>query len=208
MTRRIEPVETYASLFRWAATYSLLLTDDVLHVVRLGPAMGGVGGAEGYLTGASRQLDAEARRDRLAGNEDLGQETGAALGVALAAPVLERVEARYGAQVAAGVRQLEARGHEALSAEKGSIRFMLSEIQSFGPGKKESTGGHEEIELALVELALFEPEATVEDPYLLMQPWTRATQTGQLNTDPLAEIEEPLPCVERDLQLMFTRERG
>ena len=46
MTRRIEPVETYASLFRWAATYSLLLTDDVLHVVRLGPAMGGVGGAE------------------------------------------------------------------------------------------------------------------------------------------------------------------
>ncbi|MBC14091.1 MAG: hypothetical protein CMM85_14100 [Rhodothermaceae bacterium] len=136
MTRRIEPVETYASLFRWAATYSLLLTDDVLHVVRLGPAMGGVGGAEGYLTGASRQLDAEARRDRLAGNEDLSQETGAALGVALAAPVLERVEARYGAQVAAGVRQLEARGHEALSAEKGSFRFMLSEIQSFGPGKK------------------------------------------------------------------------
>ncbi len=51
-------------------------------------------------------------------------------------------------------------------------------------------------------------EATVEDSYLLMQPWTMATQVRSLNTDPLAEIEEPLPCVERDLQFMSTRERG
>jgi hypothetical protein len=51
-------------------------------------------------------------------------------------------------------------------------------------------------------------EATVTDPYLLMQPWTVRPVTRQLNTDPLAELEEPLPCLERDLQHMFTRERG
>ena len=51
-------------------------------------------------------------------------------------------------------------------------------------------------------------QATVEDDFLFMQPWTTATQTRQLNTDPLAEIEEPLPCVERDLEHMVTRERG
>ena len=48
-------------------------------------------------------------------------------------------------------------------------------------------------------------EATVTDSYLLRQPWTVRPVTRQLNTDPLAE---PLPCLERDLQNMFTRERG
>ena len=33
-------------------------------------------------------------------------------------------------------------------------------------------------------------------------------QTRMLNPDPRAEIEEPLPCVERDLQHIVTRERG
>ena len=56
--------------------------------------------------------------------------------MALAAPVLERVEARYGAQVAEGIRRLEAQGHEALATEKGSFRFALSEVRSFGPGTK------------------------------------------------------------------------
>jgi len=51
-------------------------------------------------------------------------------------------------------------------------------------------------------------EATVTDPSLLLQPWTMNTQRRQLNTDPLAELEEPLPCLERDLQNMITRERG
>jgi hypothetical protein len=50
-------------------------------------------------------------------------------------------------------------------------------------------------------------EATVEDSVLL-QPWKTGPQTRQLNTDPLAEIEEPLPCVEKDLNNMVTRERG
>jgi hypothetical protein len=50
-------------------------------------------------------------------------------------------------------------------------------------------------------------EATVEDSVLL-RPWKTGPQTRQLNTDPLAEIEEPLPCVERDLQHIVTRERG
>jgi hypothetical protein len=50
-------------------------------------------------------------------------------------------------------------------------------------------------------------EATVEDS-ILLQPWKTGPLTRQLNTDPLAEIEEPLPCVEKDLNNMVTRERG
>jgi hypothetical protein len=50
-------------------------------------------------------------------------------------------------------------------------------------------------------------QATVEDS-ILLRPWTTGMQTRQLNTDPLAEIEEPLPCVEKDLGHIVTRERG
>jgi hypothetical protein len=50
-------------------------------------------------------------------------------------------------------------------------------------------------------------QATVEDSVLL-RPWTTAEQTRQLNTNPQAEIEEALPCVEKDLGHMATRERG
>ena len=51
-------------------------------------------------------------------------------------------------------------------------------------------------------------QATVKDESLLLQPWTTSPETRQLNTDPRAELEEPLPCLERDLDNMFTRERG
>jgi hypothetical protein len=50
-------------------------------------------------------------------------------------------------------------------------------------------------------------QATVEDSVLL-RPWTTAVQTRQLNTNPHAEIEEALPCVEKDLGHIVTRERG
>jgi hypothetical protein len=50
-------------------------------------------------------------------------------------------------------------------------------------------------------------EAEVTDS-VLMQPWKTGPQMRLLNTDPLAELEEPLPCVERDLQHMVTKERG
>jgi hypothetical protein len=50
-------------------------------------------------------------------------------------------------------------------------------------------------------------EAIVEDS-LLLQPWKTGPLTRMLNVDPKAEIEEPLPCVERDLQHIVTRERG
>ena len=50
-------------------------------------------------------------------------------------------------------------------------------------------------------------EAEVTDS-VLMRAWKPTPQTRQLNTDPIAELEEPLPCVERDLQHMVTRERG
>jgi hypothetical protein len=50
-------------------------------------------------------------------------------------------------------------------------------------------------------------QATVEDS-ILLRPWSTAQQMRLLNTDPRAEIEEPLPCVERDLGHIVTRERG
>ena len=50
-------------------------------------------------------------------------------------------------------------------------------------------------------------EAEVTDS-ILMQPWKTGPLTRVVNSDPRAEIEEPLPCVERDLQHIVTRERG
>jgi hypothetical protein len=51
-------------------------------------------------------------------------------------------------------------------------------------------------------------QATVEDPSILLRPWTMEMQRRQLNTDPRAEIQEPLPCVEKDLGHIVTKERG
>jgi hypothetical protein len=50
-------------------------------------------------------------------------------------------------------------------------------------------------------------EAEVTDS-ILLQPWKTGPLMRQVNVDPEAEIEETLPCVERDLQHMVTRERG
>jgi len=50
-------------------------------------------------------------------------------------------------------------------------------------------------------------EATVEDP-IFVKPWSPPAQRRELNPDPKAEIEEPLPCLEQDLENMATRERG
>lgn len=50
-------------------------------------------------------------------------------------------------------------------------------------------------------------DATVEDS-MFLQPWKTGPLTRLFNTDPQAEIEEPLPCVERDLGHIVTRERG
>ncbi|MEM1116095.1 MAG: hypothetical protein AAF845_15790 [Bacteroidota bacterium] len=144
MTHRIEPVETFASMFRWAATYSLLLTDDALYVVRVGPAMGGTGGAEGYLTGVQAALDAEHERDERQSTDDTARELGAGLGVAMAAPVLQRVEASYGAQVAQGLARLAETGHEAMVSEKGSFRLGPADVTSFTAGRK---GANETMDL-------------------------------------------------------------
>ena len=50
-------------------------------------------------------------------------------------------------------------------------------------------------------------QATVEDPFFV-QPWVMPARTLRLNTNPDAEIEEDLPCFERDLEHMVTKERG
>ena len=49
-------------------------------------------------------------------------------------------------------------------------------------------------------------EATVEDPDVLIKPWTMNSRTLQLNTDPKAMLAESLPCVERDLSHLVTKE--
>ena len=50
-------------------------------------------------------------------------------------------------------------------------------------------------------------QATVEDPFFL-QPWVMAPRMIRLNPNPNAELDEDLPCFERDLQHMVTKERG
>jgi hypothetical protein len=49
-------------------------------------------------------------------------------------------------------------------------------------------------------------QATVEDPDVLMQPWTMSPRVQKLNPDPKATLPETLPCVERDLSHMVTKE--
>jgi hypothetical protein len=49
-------------------------------------------------------------------------------------------------------------------------------------------------------------QATVEDPVVLLKPWVMNPRTLTLNTDPTALIEEALPCSERDLEHLVTKE--
>ena len=51
-------------------------------------------------------------------------------------------------------------------------------------------------------------EATVHDPSMFLKPYQARPIIREVNTDPMAEVPEPLPCLERDLQNMATRERG
>jgi len=50
--------------------------------------------------------------------------------------------------------------------------------------------------------------STVEDPTVLMKPWEMNPRTMLLNTDPKGTLLEELPCAERSLQHITTRERG
>src|SRR5947207_544393 len=49
-------------------------------------------------------------------------------------------------------------------------------------------------------------QATVEDPDVLIKPWTMNPRTVRLNSDPKAMLEESLPCVERDSSHLVNRE--
>jgi len=49
-------------------------------------------------------------------------------------------------------------------------------------------------------------QATVEDPKVLMKPWVMNPRTLNLNTDPLALLEESPPCSERDLSHLVSKE--
>jgi len=49
-------------------------------------------------------------------------------------------------------------------------------------------------------------QVTVEDPAVLMKPWVMNARTLTANTDPLALIEESLPCRERDFEHLVTKE--
>ena len=49
-------------------------------------------------------------------------------------------------------------------------------------------------------------QVTVEDPKVLMKPWVMNPRTLNLNKDPMALLEENLPCRERDLEHLVTKE--
>jgi hypothetical protein len=49
-------------------------------------------------------------------------------------------------------------------------------------------------------------QATVEDPDVLIKPWVMNSVTLRLNPNPKAELEESLPCSERDLSHLVTKE--
>ena len=49
-------------------------------------------------------------------------------------------------------------------------------------------------------------QATVEDPDVLLKPWVMNERELLLNPDPKAALEETLPCSERDLSHLVTRE--
>ena len=51
-------------------------------------------------------------------------------------------------------------------------------------------------------------QATVEDPDVLIEPWTMNPRTLKLNPNPKALLIEDLPCEERDLEHMTSLERG
>jgi hypothetical protein len=51
-------------------------------------------------------------------------------------------------------------------------------------------------------------QATVEDPSVLLRPWVMDPVTVELNPDPLAEVEEALPCKDKALPNLVTKERG
>ena len=48
--------------------------------------------------------------------------------------------------------------------------------------------------------------ATVEDPDVLLEPWTTTPRTVLLNPDPKAVLPESLPCSERDFAHVVTKE--
>ena len=49
-------------------------------------------------------------------------------------------------------------------------------------------------------------QATVEDPVVLLKPWVMNARTVRLNPNPKAVLEEALPCSERDLAHLVTKE--
>ena len=51
-------------------------------------------------------------------------------------------------------------------------------------------------------------EATVEDPEVLLEPWTINPMTRVLDTRPNAFVAEDLPCEERDLKHMVSKVRS
>ena len=51
-------------------------------------------------------------------------------------------------------------------------------------------------------------QATVEDPDVLLEPFVMDARTVKLNANPKATLTEDLPCEERDLKHLVTKERG
>lgn len=120
MLARLEPVTTLPGLVRRANTYALALDADALYVILLGPAM-----APQHYRGARYASFGEGATGVV----------GSAIGRAVAQPLIARIEERFGQRVSAGLARLAERGHEALSAEKGSYRFSREQVRAFAPGR-------------------------------------------------------------------------
>lgn len=119
-TSRYDLAITLPTGFRSAGTYSLVLEDDALYVLRLSGAMG-------------PQIDADAFLDN---RSTVGDKLSAGLGVAMAQPVLKMMEKKYGAAMDAGLERLEAQGAQAMAEEKGSYRFSKGDLKSLDAGQK------------------------------------------------------------------------
>ncbi|MGB3544365.1 hypothetical protein [Rubrivirga sp.] len=129
-TNRFDLAVTLPTGFRWGGTYSLVLEDDALYVIRLSG-----------VSGKGPQVDADAFLDH---NSTAGDKISAHLGVAMAQPAIKMMEKKFGAkrdasvglEASLGLERLEAQGARAMADEKGSYRFERGDLKSLKAGRK------------------------------------------------------------------------
>ena len=115
----------------------------------------------------------------------------------LALNALSRLKTRMPGSLGGQIDDLRS----SVQALEAQVRRLTARLGTLEPGGAPAS----EAPAAAKEEAA--PEAPVEAP-VLPQPWVMNPRVLRLNANPNAEIEEDLPCFERDLQHMVTKERG